>query len=186
MPRPYAAAVNDRLTRITTGRGDDGFTQLADGRRVSKTDARVVALGELDELNCQLGVLLAHRLPEALREALLAVQQDLFDLGAAVAGGRTGLREGRSEALAAATAELAETLGPLREFVLPGGGAAAAACHLARAVCRRAERAVVALGEAAPAAGRVYLNRLSDWLFQCARWLAAEQPQPWRGPDRAP
>jgi cob(I)alamin adenosyltransferase len=162
-----------RLSKITTRTGDAGETGLGDGSRVSKAAARVQALGDVDELNSSLGVLLAEDgLPQPLREALLEVQQALFDLGGELSiPGHRLLAEGAVARLEEWLAEWNAELSPLKEFILPGGTRAAAAAHLARTVCRRAERSLVALGAAEPvgAAARRYLNRLSDLLFVAAR-----------------
>ena len=161
-----------RLTKIVTRTGDDGTTGLGDGRRVGKDAARVAALGDLDELNSALGCVLAEALPEPVRQALAAVQNDLFDLGGEVSiPGRAALREAHVLRLDEAIAGLNAALPALEEFILPGGSRAGAACHLARTVCRRAERALVALSrdEAVTAPSLQYLNRLSDLLFVAAR-----------------
>ncbi|HYX63554.1 MAG TPA: cob(I)yrinic acid a,c-diamide adenosyltransferase [Burkholderiales bacterium] len=167
-----------RLSKITTRTGDAGETGLGDGSRVSKAAARVQALGDIDELNSSLGVLLAEALPGAvdaqLREALLEVQQALFDLGGEVSiPGHALLADAAVERLERCIERWNGALPPLEEFILPGGTRAAAAAHLARTVCRRAERSLVALGEkehvGAPA--RRYLNRLSDLLFVAGRLL---------------
>jgi cob(I)alamin adenosyltransferase len=163
-----------RLSKITTRTGDAGETGLGDGSRVAKDSARVQALGEIDELNSVLGVLLAEEVPEEMREALLLVQHDLFDLGGEVSiPGHSLLKPSRVEALEEVTAEWNGHLAPLKEFILPGGSRAAAAAHLARTVCRRAERSLVALGrkEKIGEHARRYLNRLSDLLFVAARAL---------------
>lgn len=163
-----------RLSKITTRTGDAGDTGLGDGSRVPKDSARIQALGDIDELNSCLGLVLAEKLPPALAEALLQVQQDLFDLGGEVCipghSMITGQHVSRLEAL---TAAHNAKLKPLKEFILPGGTRAAAAAHLARAVCRRAERSLVALGrrEAVGERARQYLNRLSDLLFVLGRAL---------------
>jgi cob(I)alamin adenosyltransferase len=170
-----ATAMSDRLTRITTRTGDEGLTSLADGRRVPKTHPRIVALGEVDELNSQIGVLLAHAEGTLAGAVLAQVQHRLFDLGAELAvPGSTKLGEADVTDLDAELQELNAGLPPLREFVLPGGTPAVAHCHLARAVCRRAERALWQLHAAEPvnAASLKFLNRLSDLLFVCARTLA--------------
>ena len=163
-----------RLSKITTRTGDAGDTGLGDGTRVAKHSPRIAALGDLDELNSALGLVLAEEVPPEVREALGEVQQDLFDLGGEVSiPGHALLREQRvvflEERLEAWNAGLA----PLKEFILPGGTRAAAAAHLARTVCRRAERSLVALAqhEKVSDAGRRYLNRLSDLLFVAARRL---------------
>jgi cob(I)alamin adenosyltransferase len=163
-----------RLTRIATRTGDAGQTGLGDGARVSKASARIQALGDIDELNSALGVLLAEVLPAALREALLQVQQDLFDLGGEVSiPGHALLKPAQVARLDALLEAHNAGLPPLKEFILPGGSRAAAAAHLARTVCRRAERSLVALGrrEKVGDAARRYLNRLSDLLFVLGRVL---------------
>jgi len=181
----------DRLTKIYTRAGDRGMTRLASGEAVAKTSARIRACGDLDETNSAIGVVLSSSdVPAAVREALTAIQQDLFDLGAEIA-----LPE-RPRATDAHVARLERQLDafnaelpPLKEFVLPGGSPSAAACHLARAVCRRAERTTWALAEAAdvnPALLK-YLNRLSDLLFVVARVLAraADPAEPLWQPGRS-
>ncbi|CAK0767036.1 Cobalamin adenosyltransferase [Gammaproteobacteria bacterium] len=182
-----------RLTKICTRTGDQGTTGLADGSRISKDGPRVHALGDVDELNCTLGVLLASDLPNSLAElfeaSLSAVQNDLFDLGAELAlPGHTSLTESRLARLEQTLEGINADLPSLREFVLPGGCPAAAACHLARSVCRRAERSLVALTRAEavnPMAVR-YLNRLSDLLFVMARALNHHADRPdvlWKSGD---
>lgn len=163
-----------RLSKITTRTGDAGETGLGDGARVPKESARIAALGDVDELNCALGLLLAEDPPEPFRAALSEIQHDLFDLGGELSiPGHQILKEAQvqrlEERLEAWNAELA----PLKEFILPGGSRAAAAAHLARTVCRRAERTVVALGRHEPVGehARRYLNRLSDLLFVAGRAL---------------
>ena len=163
-----------RLSKITTRTGDAGETGLGDGTRVAKDSARIAALGDVDELNSTIGLLLAEELPEELRAAFLEVQHALFDLGGELSiPGHRLLRpaqvQGLEERLEAWNAQLP----PLKEFVLPGGSRAAAAAHLARTVCRRAERTVVALGRQEPLSdeARRYLNRLSDLLFVAGRVL---------------
>jgi cob(I)alamin adenosyltransferase len=163
-----------RLTKITTRTGDAGETGLGDGARVGKDTLRVQALGDVDELNSALGVLLAEELPETMRAALQGVQQDLFDLGGELSiPGHQMVRAAQVERLDAELETWNATLAPLKEFILPGGSRAAAAAHLARAVCRRAERSVVALGrsESVSQHARQYLNRLSDLLFVAGRAL---------------
>jgi len=163
-----------RLSKITTRTGDAGETGLGDGSRVSKASLRVQALGELDELNSSLGVLLAEDLPADLREALLEVQQALFDLGGEVSiPGHALLGDPQVARLEQWLEQWNRDLAPLKEFILPGGTRAAAAAHLARTVCRRAERSLVALGarEQVGEPARRYLNRLSDLLFVAGRYL---------------
>jgi cob(I)alamin adenosyltransferase len=168
------------LSRIYTKSGDGGDTGLGDGSRVPKDHPRVAAYGSVDELNAVLGLLLAQCpvLPEA--ELLRAAQNDLFDVGADLCvpqpadeapGQKLRVRPEQATRLEAAIDRLNEPLAPLKSFILPGGSAAAAWCHLARTVCRRAERDVVALarGEAVNPQVIIYLNRLSDLLFVLAR-----------------
>ncbi len=164
-----------RLSKIATRTGDTGTSGLATGERLPKTDPRFAAMGDLDELNCQIGVLLAQPLPARFSEPLSAIQHRLFDIGGELAlPGHVVITDqqvgGLDELLAAFNADLP----PLKEFVLPGGGAAAAQAHLARAVARRAERGLWRVNEAAPVNGAAlrYLNRLSDLLFVIARHLA--------------
>src|SRR5205085_1410184 len=163
-----------RLSKITTRTGDRGETGLGDGSRVSKDNPRVRALGDLDELNSALGVLAAEELPAELAEVLSRVQHDLFDLGGEISiPGHALVGDAHVERLEAAIEAWNAGLPPLKEFILPGGTRAAAAAHLARTVCRRAERSVVALGhnDGISAYARRYLNRLSDLLFVVARIL---------------
>ena len=163
-----------RLSKIATRTGDAGETGLGDGSRVSKATPRIQALGDIDELNSSLGVLLAEELPAPLREALLEVQHALFDLGGEVSiPGHRLLGEPQVARLDEWLEEWNRDLAPLKEFILPGGTRAAAAAHLARTVCRRAERSLVALGagERVAEAPRRYLNRLSDLLFVAGRLL---------------
>ncbi len=166
--------MSDRLTRITTRTGDGGETGLADGSRVPKTDPRIHALGDVDELNSQLGVLLTLELPEDIRRLLSQVQNDLFDLGSELAiPGSSLLTPEHVGRLDTSIPAYNGLLPPLREFVLPGGSPAAAQCHIARTVCRRAERSLVALDAASITTDnpRLYLNRLSDLLFILSRCL---------------
>src|SRR5437764_6972326 len=163
-----------RLSKITTRTGDRGETGLGDGSRVSKDSLRVRALGDLDELNSALGVLLAEELPPEVSELLGHVQHDLFDLGGEVSiPGHAMLGEPQVARLEASIESWNAGLPSLKEFILPGGSRAAAAAHLARTVCRRAERSLVALGRAEPVGkhARQYLNRLSDLLFVIGRSL---------------
>jgi cob(I)alamin adenosyltransferase len=164
-----------RLSKITTRTGDAGETGLGDLSRVGKDHPRIVALGEIDELNCAIGTLLTEPLPVDINDLLIAVQHDLFDLGGAlsVPGRASGSTE-QSARLEQYVEHYNAELPPLKEFILPGGSRAAAFAHVARTVCRRAERAVVTLARsdaAAAADGRIYLNRLSDLLFVLARVL---------------
>ncbi|MGC2458650.1 MAG: cob(I)yrinic acid a,c-diamide adenosyltransferase [Gallionellaceae bacterium] len=172
----------NRLSKITTRTGDDGTTGLADGRRVAKNSVRITAIGSVDELNSQLGVLLAATLPADISALLLRVQNELFDLGGALSlPEREIFPETHTAQLDAAIAHYNAGLPPLKEFVLPGGTRSAAQCHVARSVARRAERDLVALAhsETVPQAGLPYLNRLSDLLFILCRVLnrAAKQEE---------
>jgi cob(I)alamin adenosyltransferase len=168
-----------RLTRIYTRTGDDGTTGLANGERVAKHDRRIEACGDVDETNCALGMLLAATtLPQAVRATLTRIQHELFEVGGELAlPGYAGIDTAAIERLEQELDLYNSDLPPLEDFVLPGGGPAAAACHLARAVCRRAERSVWRLADAAalnPELPR-YLNRLSDLLFVLARVLARSE-----------
>ena len=166
-----------RLSKIATRTGDAGETGLGDGSRVSKAAARVQALGDIDELNSAIGLVLAEgpsQLPQALRDALLEVQHDLFDLGGEVSiPGHRLVGDAQVARLDGWLEQWNRDLAPLKEFILPGGTRAAAAAHLARTICRRAERSLVALGEKEPVGepARRYLNRLSDALFVAGRLL---------------
>ena len=163
-----------RLSKIYTRTGDAGTTGLGDGSRVGKDDLRVIAMGDVDELNSIIGVLLCEPLPEALVPLMTEVQHDLFDLGGELSiPGSSLLPKDRAAFLEAAIDRYNADLAPLKEFILPGGTRAAAVTHQARTVCRRAERAVVALTHAEKVSDSVreYLNRLSDLLFVLARWL---------------
>jgi len=162
------------LSKIVTRTGDAGETGLGDGSRIGKDSPRVRALGEVDELNSSLGVLLAEDLPPAVHAALESIQHDLFDLGGELClPGREVMKAGQVARLDALASEWNDALPGLKEFILPGGTRSAALAHLARTVCRRAERAVVALGQHDKVGQipRQYLNRLSDLLFILGRVL---------------
>ena len=161
-----------RLSKITTRTGDAGETGLGDGSRVPKDSPRVRALGDIDELNSAIGVLLAEELPPELRDALDKTQHDLFDLGGELSiPGHALLGDAHVAHLEERLEAWNAGLPPLKEFILPGGTRAAALAHLARTVCRRAERRVVALARHDEVDPQVvtYLNRLSDLLFVLAR-----------------
>jgi len=163
-----------RLTQIATRTGDDGTTGLGDGTRTAKDSLRVAAMGDVDELNSTLGVLLCEDLPAPVREALLEIQHDLFDLGGELCiPGYENLADAQIARLDQWLAQHNAELPRLQEFILPGGSRAAALAHVSRTVCRRAERAIVALGRAEPVrpACLQYVNRLSDLLFVLARVL---------------
>ena len=164
----------NRLTKIYTRTGDKGDTGLADGSRVAKDAPRIEAMGDIDELNSALGVLLAEALPDDLRACLANVQNDLFDLGGELSvPGHAILAESHVTQLEASLDTFNAALPALKDFILPGGSRAAALAHVARTVCRRAERRVVTLAktEAVPDLACPYLNRLSDLLFVASRVL---------------
>jgi len=170
--------MGNRLSKIVTRTGDAGETGLATGARVKKTAARVAALGEVDELNSQLGVVLAVKIPPAARKSLARIQHELFNLGGELSlPGATLVKPEHLATLEADVEAFNRTLPPLKEFVLPGGNAAAAAAHVARAICRRAERSLWSLHEREPISAELprYLNRLSDFLFVLARVLARQK-----------
>jgi cob(I)alamin adenosyltransferase len=166
--------MGNRLSQIATRTGDDGTTGLGDGTRVDKDHLRIVAMGDVDELNSTLGVLLTNDLPEQMRLDLAEVQNDLFDLGGELAiPGYSMISDKQVARLDARLAHYNADLPRLAEFILPGGSSAAAMAHVGRTVCRRAERSLVALGkqDRLNDAPRQYLNRLSDLLFVLARVL---------------
>lgn len=167
--------MGNRLSKIVTRTGDKGTTGLATGDRIPKFDARMQAIGETDELNSVIGVLLTHELPEAVRATLSRAQHTLFNLGGELSmPGMVFIKEDDVERLEEAVEVLNESLPPLKEFVLPGGNPSAAACHVARAVTRRVERRLWELNEREPLNEFTprYANRLSDYLFVAARTLA--------------
>ncbi|SRR6056297_1189497 len=167
--------------RIYTRTGDDGTTGLLGGRRTRKDTPHIQVLGDLDELNSALGLVLAEDLEARVRERLTTIQKDLFVLGAELAGaGPGGFPAAGFAALEHWIDELDAELPVLKAFILPGGSRASALCHHARAVCRRAERALVALADAAEVSDSVlrYVNRLSDLLFVTARHIAYRDGQP--------
>jgi cob(I)alamin adenosyltransferase len=175
-----------RLTRIYTRAGDQGETSLGDGSRTSKLDCRIGAFGTVDELNSQLGVVLAHDLPDGFRPLLERIQNELFDVGAdlsvpyGVGDGRLRVTQEQIDELERACDTFNADLPELRSFVLPGGTGAAARLHVARTVCRRAERDTLLASqelEINPLA-LAYLNRLSDLLFILARAANAGREEP--------
>jgi cob(I)alamin adenosyltransferase len=175
-----------RLTRIYTRTGDAGETSLGDGSRVPKTDPRIAAVGVVEEVNAQLGLVLAGAAPDELRAPLARIQNELFDLGADMAvpyeegDGKLRIVREQVEALEGACDRFNEQLPPLKSFVLPGGNEVAARLHLARTVCRRAELTALHVPLANPLA-LAYLNRLSDLLFILARTANAGGSEPlWR------
>jgi cob(I)alamin adenosyltransferase len=180
------------LSKIYTRSGDDGGTMLATGDRVGKDHQRIRSYGDIDELNCVLGLVRIELAREPRREAhaeaaqhideeLARIQQELFDLGAELStptpdgsAPKLAIHQGQVDRLERELDAHNEALAPLRSFVLPGGGPVGAACHLARTVCRRAERELVALGRTEPVRGEAmrYVNRLSDYLFVLSRAAA--------------
>jgi cob(I)alamin adenosyltransferase len=183
MPRKTDEPV--RLTRIYTRGGDSGETSLGDGSRVSKLDGRIAAFGTVDELNSLLGVVLAGEVPGEIREVLDRVQNELFDVGADISvpfgiADRLRVAQTQIDALEADCDRCNADLPELKSFVLPGGSEAAGRLHVARAVCRRAERDVLAAAEQVELNPLVsiYLNRLSDLLFILARTANADADEP--------
>ena len=167
--------MGNRLSKIYTKTGDDGTTGLGDGTRVAKDSARVAAYGTVDELNSTVGMVLAQDLPATVRETLMQIQHDLFDLGGELCiPGMAMIHDADVERLEQVLDTFNGDLPALKDFILPGGGMAASCCHVARTVCRRAEREVVTLArhETVRAEAVRYLNRLSDLLFVLARVLA--------------
>lgn len=166
--------MGNRLSKIATRTGDDGTTGLGDGSRTSKDALRVQAMGDVDELNSHLGLLLCEDMPDDLREELVTIQHDLFDLGGELCiPGFSLITDTHVIRLDNLLAKYNATLPVLAEFILPAGSRAASQAHVCRTVCRRAERAIVALGlaEELNAQPRQYVNRLSDLLFVLARVL---------------
>ena len=182
--------MGNRLNKIVTRTGDDGSTGLADGSRLGKDSPRIEAMGAIDELNSQLGMARALGPPPALDRLLEGVQQRLFDCGGELAlPGKQLLQPAAVRELDQALEHLNAELPPLREFVLPAGPPVAAACHLARAQCRRAERRLVQLSrqERVHSALLQYFNRLSDLLFVLARTLsrrANPDETLWQSPEK--
>jgi cob(I)alamin adenosyltransferase len=166
--------VGNRLTKIYTRTGDAGTTGLGDGTRVPKDAPRIHALGDVDELNSTLGLLLCEDLPADLRASLEGIQHDLFDLGGELCiPGFNNVTEAQVKRLEDLLDRYNADLPPLKDFILPGGARSACMAHLARTVCRRAERSVITLANAEPVSDlvRQYLNRLSDLLFVLGRVL---------------
>jgi len=167
--------MGNRLSKIYTRTGDNGSTGMADGSRVAKDDLLVQAIGEVDELNSQLAIVACH-LPDSLLPAIRSIQNELFNIGGELTMGEqmpaeTTMHPETVAQLEQWLDELNRNLPPLKEFILPGGGLAASHTHLARAICRRAERSLVALNKTRPLNVQLmaYINRLSDYLFVLAR-----------------
>lgn len=165
----------NRLTKIYTRTGDAGDTGLADGSRISKQSTRVHAMGDVDELNSQLGLLVSKLYGPAHADLVRTIQNDLFNLGAELSTNHKIINTEHTRQLEQRLDEMNAALSPLKEFILPGGDEAAAVCHIARAVCRRAERSLVALGDEVDTDVLAYMNRLSDLLFVLARDINREQ-----------
>jgi cob(I)alamin adenosyltransferase len=166
--------MGNRLSKIYTRTGDDGSTGLGDGSRVDKDSLRIEVIGTVDELNCSIGALLCHSLPDTTQSALTNIQHSLFDIGGELCiPGSTVITTDRVDRLEQLLDSLNEELSPLKEFILPGGSPAAAACHQARVVCRRAERRTHSLAkvEDINPVSLKYMNRLSDLLFVMARYI---------------
>jgi cob(I)alamin adenosyltransferase len=166
--------VANRLSKIYTRTGDAGTTGLGDGTRVAKDSLRVIAMGDVDELNSVIGLLICEPIAERVAEVLIRIQHDLFDMGGEICmPGYAMIKAERVTALESQLDEWNETLTPLKEFILPGGSRAASYCHLARTVCRRAERTMTTLNneEKITEISLQYINRLSDLLFVLCRIL---------------
>lgn len=176
--------MGNRLTKITTRTGDDGNTGLAGNTRVRKDHPRVEAMGDIDELNSQIGLLLTEALPDEILDLLTQIQHHLFDLGGELAMPEfSGITEAKLAMLDEAIERHNADLPPLREFVLPGGSRAAALSHVCRTVCRRAERRIagLVLDETVSSLQLQYLNRLSDLLFVLGRVLNKNsEPGQWQ------
>lgn len=170
--------MGNRLSKIYTRTGDTGATGLSGGERIPKDSLRIEVIGQVDELNCAVGMVLVHTIRPLLQAILSEVQHKLFDLGGELSmPGYQAVLDEDVTTLEQALDQLNAELPPLKEFILPGGGSAAAACHMARAICRRAERAMVTLArsEEINRHGQTYLNRLSDLLFVASRVLARDE-----------
>ncbi|WP_377703340.1 cob(I)yrinic acid a,c-diamide adenosyltransferase [Pseudoduganella sp. UC29_71] len=166
--------MGNRLSKIATRTGDNGTTGLGDGSRTDKDSVRIHAIGDVDELNSNLGLLLSEAMPEEMRDELVGIQHDLFDLGGELCiPGYQMIKEEHVEKLDALLAKYNATLPALTEFILPAGSRAASIAHVCRTICRRAERSIVTLGKAETIHDhpRQYVNRLSDLMFVLARVL---------------
>ncbi|WP_313952324.1 cob(I)yrinic acid a,c-diamide adenosyltransferase [Accumulibacter sp.] len=166
--------MGNRLSKIVTRTGDAGTTGLGDGTRVAKDSLRIETMGQVDELNSVIGLLLTEEMPDDIRQALTGIQHDLFDLGGELCiPGMDVINAVQITRLEALVEQFNDDLSPLKDFILPGGSRAAAFAHLARTVCRRAERQIVHLAatEKVSEFARKYLNRLSDLMFVLGRVL---------------
>lgn len=180
LPYPHSFTIQlrpimgNRLSKIATRTGDNGTTGLGDGSRIGKDSLRVHAMGDVDELNSHIGLLLCEDLPPALREELISIQHDLFDLGGELCiPGYTLITDVHVGRLDALLEKYNADLPPLKDFILPAGSRGAALAHVCRTICRRAERAIVSLGnsEIINDNPRHYMNRLSDLMFVLSRVL---------------
>ncbi|KKB78018.1 ATP--cobalamin adenosyltransferase [Devosia soli] len=170
-----------RLSRIVTRTGDDGTTGLTDGSRLRKDAPLIEAMGEVDELNSAIGFAESQQSDAEICKVLIDIQHDLFDLGGALSmPGHAVLTDDHIERLEKVVSNWNANLPPLKEFILPGGSAAVASLHMARTVCRRAERRLLSLDDERTAPGRIYLNRLSDLLFIAARVASGGSERYWR------
>ena len=173
--------MGNRLSKIYTRTGDKGTTGLSDGSRVSKSGIRVATMGDIDELNSIIGIILAHELDTTTSETLTEIQHHLFNAGGELSlPGHLMIQDSHVKYLENQLDELNQQLEPLKEFILPGGNIAAAYCHLARTVCRRAERNLVLLNDRETISNTLlqYINRLSDFLFVMARHINKQKGQP--------
>lgn len=183
--------MGNRLSKIYTRTGDAGSTGLGDGSRISKDSLRVDAMGDVDELNASIGLLLTEPIPGFMADLLRQVQHDLFNLGGEIClPGHHLIADDRISSLEAALDEMNECLPPLQEFILPGGSRAAACCHLARTICRRAERQLIRLHRQEPVTTQSlqYINRLSDLLFVMCRSINQHLQVPdvlWQNPTKS-
>jgi cob(I)alamin adenosyltransferase len=166
--------MGNRLSKIATRTGDNGTTGLGDGSRTDKDSVRICAIGDVDELNSNIGLLLSEAMPEEMRDELVGIQHDLFDLGGELCiPGYQMIKEEHVAKLDALLAKYNATLPALTEFILPAGSRAASLAHVCRTICRRAERSIVTLGKAETIHDhpRQYVNRLSDLMFVLSRVL---------------
>ena len=169
-----------RLSKIYTKTGDDGSTAVSDGKRIGKDHLRIQAIGEVDELNSFIGVILSHRPSPQITTLMTQIQHQLFDLGGELSlPSHVAIKVESVDQLEKLLDQYNATLNPLKEFILPGGSPLASFCHYARTICRRAERQVVALNHEEPVSTNIlaYLNRLSDLLFVIARVINHQQGQ---------
>ncbi|MDX2502869.1 MAG: cob(I)yrinic acid a,c-diamide adenosyltransferase [Gammaproteobacteria bacterium] len=166
----------NRLTKIYTRTGDDGSTGMADGTRVAKDDLLVQVIGEVDELNSLLAVVACHAADD-FTESIRTIQNELFNAGAELTLGQAMIKQEHIDWLEQSLDELNQSLTPLKEFILPGGGLAASHCHVARTVCRRVERSLVSLDKQRVLNKdlKAYINRLSDYLFVLARAISKQE-----------